>query len=49
MNHEMNRAQSKNHNIGNYRIIKVALPCYDNKNIYLKVNTMLINFHKSTC
>ena len=36
MNHEMNRVQSINHNIGTYRIIKVGLPCYKYiKNMYL--------------
>ena len=33
MRHEMNRIQSKGHNIGSYKINKIYLS-YHNKNIY---------------
>ena len=37
----MNRIQSKNHNIGTYRIKNVSLSCYDGKKyIYLKMGTV---------
>ena len=36
LNHEMNRIQSKSHNIGSYRINKVALFCYDDKKYILE-------------
>ena len=36
MNHEINRIQSKNHNIGTYRINKVYLSCYDDKKYILE-------------
>ena len=33
--HEMNRIQSKGHNIGNYKIKKVPLSSYDNNKEYM--------------
>ena len=42
-NHEMNRIQRKNHNIGTYRINKVSSFSYHDKNIYLKMDT--VHYH----
>ena len=36
MRYEMNRIQSKDHNIGTYRINKISLPCYSDKKHILK-------------
>ena len=33
----MNRIQSKDHRIGTYEIIKISLPCFDDK-IYIQNN-----------
>ena len=45
----MDRFQSKNHNIGTYRIIEISLPCYNDKQYILKVEySRLSYFHKST-
>ena len=43
MNHEKKKIQSKNHNIESYRINKVSLPCYNNSNIYLKMD--IVDYH----
>ena len=48
--HEMNRIQSKNHDIGSYRINKVSLFCYDEANIissHIFIN-LLANYTKIT-
>ena len=34
MRQKMNRIQSKNHTLGSYRINKISLSSYDEKNIY---------------
>ena len=34
MRHEMNRIQSKDHNIGQYRINKVSLSSYDDRKLF---------------
>ena len=45
----MNRIQSKNHNIGLYRIKKKNLSSYDDKKFKLKDGyRSLLHFHKST-
>ena len=43
MRHEMNRIQSKDHQIGTYRKIKPSFSCYDDENIYLKMDT--VDYH----
>ena len=41
--HEMNRIQSKDHNVGLYRVNKISLSFYDSKNIYLKLD--IVGYH----
>ena len=48
MRHEMNRIQSKNHNIGSYRSNKISLSYDDKKNILKDVYSRLSYFHKFT-
>ena len=46
----MNRIQSKNHNIGSYRISKTSLPSNDDEKYILKGGySGLSCFHKSFC
>ena len=50
MRHEMSRIQSKDNTIGSYRINKISLFSYGDKNIYLKTDIVGSHiFHKSTC
>ena len=50
MNHEIIKVQSKNHNIGTYRINKVYLSCYnESKHILEDGYHRLSHFQKSTC
>ena len=44
MKPEMNRIQSKDHNVKTYKINKVSLSCFNDKNKYLKTNTQVIAF-----
>ena len=47
--HEMDRMQSQVHNIRTYRINKVSLSCYNDKNYILEGEYhKLSHFHKST-
>ena len=44
----MNRIKRQDHNIGSYRIIKIYLPFYNDKNHILKDRYVsLSHFHKS--
>ena len=50
MRHEMNRIQSKDHNIGSCRNNKISLSSYDDKKYILKDGySRLSHIHKSTC
>ena len=50
MRHEMNRIQSKNHNIESYRIKKRSFTSYDDKkNILKNEYGRLSHLHKPTC
>ena len=47
---EMNRIQSKNHNIGSCRVNKIYLSSYnDKKHILEDCYSILSHFHKSAC
>ena len=47
--HELNRTQSKNHNIGSYRINKISMSPYsDKKDIIKDGYSRLSRFNKST-
>ena len=49
MRQEMNRIQSKDHNVGSYRINKISLSSYDDKKHILKDGySRSRQFHKST-
>ena len=49
MRQEMNRIQSKDHNLGSYRINKISLSSYDDKKHILKDGySRSRQFHKST-
>ena len=47
MRHNMNRIQSKSHELGTYNVFKISLSCFDDKSYVLDdgVNT-LADFHK---
>ena len=48
MKHEINRFQSKNHNIGSYRTNKISLSSFDDKKYILKDGfSRLSHFYKS--
>ena len=48
MKHEINRIQSKNHNIGSYRTNKISLSSFDDKKYILKDGfSRLSHFNKS--
>ena len=49
MRYEMNKIQSKDHDIATYRISKIYLPCCDNKKHILEDGySRLSHFYKST-
>ena len=48
MRHEVNRIQSKNHNVGSSRINEISLSSYDDKKYILEDGySRLSHFHKS--
>ena len=50
MRYEINRIQSKDHNIQTYEINKVSISCYNNeKYIHKKGCHTPSHFHKSSC
>lgn len=50
MSHDINRIQSKDHNITSYWINDISLPSYNDKKYLLENGySRLSNFHKPTC